>query len=452
MTFEQIVKMTQEELKVALVSELRNLGYSTKPSDGYIYAKGKVPVMLVAHMDTVHKTPVRKICKSDCGSIYMSPEGIGGDDRSGVWMILQIVKTLKCHVLFCEDEESGTVGARAFVKSRKKPKVNYIVEIDRRGSNDAVFYDCDNPEFTKFVTDFGFVESFGSFSDISVIAPALGIAAVNISAGYWNEHSLHESVDMSVMIRNVDLISKMVATSSKKFVYIEGTFSYSVWNTSQTSYKKTYGKSYGKGFSARDFEYEDNFRYVFSDTKGEAKATVSLIPDWAYVRRPNGEKVTDASCYLVDRSGIVYEWLYDYDVAVKSEGYAAYRRSNATYKIYLDHKASFEVKVVTEDEAYMLMCDDIAIEPQDEDGTECKYVDCPGHFNKDDCMDCYGLIKKPVNNSTYTWNDIRGEHSDDSLMLYMEMVWDESGTYPQWDDFVPEWVAKLTCREAAVAS
>ena len=49
-------------------------------------------------------------------AVAMSPQGIGGDDRCGVWMILQILRTANCHVLFCEDEEVGCVGAKKFTK------------------------------------------------------------------------------------------------------------------------------------------------------------------------------------------------------------------------------------------------------------------------------------------------------------------------------------------------
>jgi putative aminopeptidase FrvX len=68
----------------------------------------------------------------------MSPYGIGGDDRAGVYMIMQILKAARCHVLFCEDEETGGNGAREFTKSSIHPEIHYIVELDRRDTNDAV--------------------------------------------------------------------------------------------------------------------------------------------------------------------------------------------------------------------------------------------------------------------------------------------------------------------------
>lgn len=229
MTFEDIVRKPQHTLKKALVSELNRMGYKTITKRGFLYAKGSRSVMLVAHLDTVHREPVKTICYSPDGKVVMSPQGIGGDDRAGVYMILQIIRKHRCHVLFCEDEETGGIGATKFVQSGIRPKINYIVELDRHGSDDAVFYDCDNPDFTEFVCGFGFQEEFGSFSDISILAPELEIAAVNISAGYYNEHSKHEYVDMDAVNQNIQRVSRMVSTHSDYFEYIEAV-RFSRWN------------------------------------------------------------------------------------------------------------------------------------------------------------------------------------------------------------------------------
>lgn len=197
--FDDILRMRQKELKHYLAGHLKKLGYETVKKKGFLYAEGTVPVLLVAHLDTVHNELPHIICRSEDGRYIMSPQGIGGDDRCGVYMILQIISEVRCHVLFCEDEETGGQGAKAFERSGIQIDVNYIVEVDRRGNNDAVFYNCDNPKFSEFVCSFGFREAMGSFSDISVVAPYLKTAAVNISAGYYNEHRLHEVIDWSAI-------------------------------------------------------------------------------------------------------------------------------------------------------------------------------------------------------------------------------------------------------------
>lgn len=251
MTFFEICKLNKKDLKVALERELINNGYTVTNEDGFLYAPGEIPVLLIAHMDTVHKEEVKSICVSDDG-VVMSPQGIGGDDRCGIFMILETIKTHRVHVLFCEDEEIGLIGAGKFAKSDIKPDVNYIIEYDRKGKDDAVFYSCDNPEFTKFITDtdIGFIEAHGSASDISKVAPAINAAAVNLSCGYYNQHTLHEYVVISEMMNNIERGKRIIDKPCEHFDYIEKTYSYTKYNYS--NYKDTdwYKKYYGSGYSS----------------------------------------------------------------------------------------------------------------------------------------------------------------------------------------------------------
>ena len=156
----------------------------------------------------------------------MSPQGIGGDDRCGVYIILSLLKQLSVrpHILFTMDEEIGGIGAKAFagyIANNKILNLKYIVEYDRKGNNDAVFYDCDNDDFTNFVEKFGFTRAYGTFSDISVIAPELGVAAVNLSSGYYNPHTEHEYVSMKDMENIIKMSLNMLNAECESFEYIE---------------------------------------------------------------------------------------------------------------------------------------------------------------------------------------------------------------------------------------
>ena len=215
-----LIRPDQSSLKKELATQLKSLGYEPVSGDGFLYAEGEVPVLLIAHMDTVHAERAEIICFSEDMRYVMSPQGIGGDDRCGLYMILELIKEARCHVLFCEDEEPGSLGAERFTHSGIFPKVDFIVEIDRRGGNDAVFYRCDNPEFTKFVLGFGFEKKRGTSSDISVIAPYLQTAAVNISAGYYNPHCLNEYIDMTDVQNNIRRIGEMIRADHAHFAFI----------------------------------------------------------------------------------------------------------------------------------------------------------------------------------------------------------------------------------------
>ena len=216
---EEIFQFSQERLKQALETELIENGYAVQKQSGFLYAQGTVPVLLVAHLDTVHRTQPETICYSADGTVMMSPQGIGGDDRAGVYMILRLIQRVHCHVLFCEDEETGGHGAQAFIKSGIKPDVNYIVELDRTGSNDAVFYQCRNRQFERHINSFGFQTAFGSFSDISILAPHLNLAAVNLSTGYYHAHQPGEYVRLDEVEDLVGRIAKLLQTKTEQFSY-----------------------------------------------------------------------------------------------------------------------------------------------------------------------------------------------------------------------------------------
>jgi hypothetical protein len=220
--FARICKMKQPEVKAYMKKYLTSKGYKTICEDGFLYAKGTVPVLLIAHMDTVHKETCTEILV-DKTKTLSSPQGIGGDDRSGIYIISEIVKELNCSVLLCEDEEIGGIGASKFTKTKYIDDlgVNYMIEFDRKGNNDAVFYSCDNKDFTKFITETtGFKEAFGSFSDISTVAPAAKIAAVNLSCGYYSAHTASEYVKFNEMLNTIEVAKKLIKTESSKFEYV----------------------------------------------------------------------------------------------------------------------------------------------------------------------------------------------------------------------------------------
>lgn len=229
---EDFVKPTQKELFNLLRKKYR--GKAIVRKDSYILVHGEAPIMLLAHLDTVHEKPVKHICKSPDGNILMSPQGIGGDDRCGVYALVRAYEAalIKPWLLFTCDEEIGGLGADTFAEEYsmgKMPKdlaaLKLLIEIDRKGSKDAVYYNCDNPEFEAYITSKGFVTAFGSFSDISVIAPKLGVAAVNLSSGYYNAHTLHEYINRKQINAVIQAVIGIIADAAKqdfpKYQYIE---------------------------------------------------------------------------------------------------------------------------------------------------------------------------------------------------------------------------------------
>lgn len=248
---EDFLKPTQKELFDMLCKMYKGCAAVCKRY--YILVRGAAPALLVAHLDTVHSSPAREICISQDGNVLMSPQGIGGDDRCGVYALVTVYEKSKVKpwLLFTCDEETGGTGARKFAEMHRKGKLpdgldtlKILMEIDRKGKEDAVYYNCKNPEFEDYIAGKGFKTEMGSFTDISVIAPELGVAAVNLSSGYYNAHTLHEYINrkqLEAVVRKVTgIVAETVSPVFPKYEYVEGFPGYGYWG------QKT-GKRWGAG-------------------------------------------------------------------------------------------------------------------------------------------------------------------------------------------------------------
>lgn len=222
-----LVKKTEEQLFKYLARKFKGSAYVSEGE--YILVEGELPVLLVAHLDTVHSETVKDICSN--GNIFMSPQGIGGDDRCGVYALLKVWEKKKPHLLFTCQEEVGGIGAYSFAEDYENgvlptflDTIDFIIEVDRKGNKEAVYYECENKSFNRIWQKEGFVEKTGSFSDICYIAPALGVAAVNLSAGYENAHTLHEYINMKWLNNTIQSIIRVLSRPTKRYKYIQSTW------------------------------------------------------------------------------------------------------------------------------------------------------------------------------------------------------------------------------------
>lgn len=248
----KIIRMNKKNLFDFLETELAQV-YKNIDTNGelrnFLFCEGKEPVMVVAHLDTVFEefskpystnstndlwgiygfyqtaTELKEIYHDQVKGVLWSPDGLGADNRVGVFMIISLIRAgARPSILFTTDEESGSASGYDFALQYKHKFQNYgikyLMELDRSGVNDCVFYKCDNPDFTEYIEGYGFKTSTGSFTDISVICPIIKIAGVNLSVGYWNEHSKTEMIDLFTMSKNFGIIYKMIKDSKKiKKVY-----------------------------------------------------------------------------------------------------------------------------------------------------------------------------------------------------------------------------------------
>lgn len=278
----QYLPLSQSELKQVTCTELTSAGYQPVSADGYLYAEGDAPILLVAHLDTVYKDGIKahdiktltlkqayekeknekttayygtkpttgdiatnytKLEKAGYNTFLQCDGGIGGDDRCGVAIIMHIASKLKNkpYILFLEDEEIGCIGAGKFAhvwnRHLSKNDINFIVELDRGEFDNVVFYDCANEEFSQFIVDYtGYNLEYGTCSDISTIAPAIGVAACNITCGYYNEHKgSKEMICLEQVVQTAGVVQELVKCAEEfeePFEYIDA-----------------YDLDYGGGFS-----------------------------------------------------------------------------------------------------------------------------------------------------------------------------------------------------------
>lgn len=207
---------TQNQLKVKLYKELKEYGYHPVVTEDYIYAEGKIPIALMAHMDTVFPEETRQnlsIFKVLETSIIGALEGLGADDRAGIIMIMEILAKTdsRPHVIFTCNEETTLDGAYELAyRGNPFKDLGYIIQLDRHGINDCVFYGDTNMAFHEYVESFGFVTALGTYTDIDIICPHWKISGVNLSVGYRDEHTVNETLNIDFWASTYNKVIKML--------------------------------------------------------------------------------------------------------------------------------------------------------------------------------------------------------------------------------------------------
>jgi hypothetical protein len=227
-TLTGLMQVSQASLLKIMKNYLVNKYQEVIATDEYILAKGDIPITLVAHMDTVFKQLPQEFFYDNKQCVLWSPQGLGADDRAGVFAIVQIIRAgYRPHIILTTDEECGALGASAVIRDYPESfaEMKYIIQLDRRGKDDCVFYDCDNPKFEKYIENFGFITNYGSFSDISILCPEWKIAGVNLSIGYEDEHSIAERLYISAMNETIARVIKMLEQEEiPQFEYIPANY------------------------------------------------------------------------------------------------------------------------------------------------------------------------------------------------------------------------------------
>jgi hypothetical protein len=205
-----------------------------KGQERFVYVPGtrKDRVLLVAHADTVWRGELIQLGYAD-GIIFSKRRmaeyerigknncvckkhgvGIGADDRAGCFIAWNL-RDLGHSILITSGEEIGCVASNFIMINpwwhEELSKHNYAIQFDRRGYNDAVFYNVGTNAFAEYIKkETGYKPQEGSYTDIRVLCKK--ICGVNLSVGYYDEHRPEEKLIVDQMLNTLlvtrDMISK----------------------------------------------------------------------------------------------------------------------------------------------------------------------------------------------------------------------------------------------------
>lgn len=188
-------------------------------------------VLLNAHLDTVEEIESSRVIMKD-KNVWTSNEGIlGADDRAGVNVIVALLKSLQPNefkgtlkIIFTVEEEIGLLGARE-VNESFLWDVSMAFVIDRRGTNDIVTHNYSqefcHTEFGRSLEGIARLNDLdkwgvvrGGSSDTSIWA-LQGIQSVNLSAGYLNEHTDSEQLDVKANYNTYLFVNEILRSSNR---------------------------------------------------------------------------------------------------------------------------------------------------------------------------------------------------------------------------------------------
>ena len=177
--------------------------------------------LFIAHMDTVKLCDDLKPLRIRGNKIKRQGSALGADDRAGVNLIMN--HHSKINWLFTRDEEIGRLGAEALAGNtdfiQDLIKVSCIVQLDCtghkvvRGAKHGYCKQDLMTDLKKVIPDVK--DSIGSYSDLDAFRYI--VPGVNLSVGYYNQHTKREYLDITEYNYVNFIIDKLNETLTGKY-------------------------------------------------------------------------------------------------------------------------------------------------------------------------------------------------------------------------------------------
>lgn len=183
--------------------------------------------VLCSHLDIKFCVPPKEVKTAavDGREVYkgytdyldkLEPYLLGGDDRNGVWAMLELIKQgfTDFGYVFAKQEEEGRRGAIALTRDRvlqiKRDEIAYFLMLDNDGRTGLGFRKLEqepglsslhqNKEFIKKLESFaGYELHEDGVSDYIEYCKATGLCGINFSVGFENEHTVDEFTDIQYL-------------------------------------------------------------------------------------------------------------------------------------------------------------------------------------------------------------------------------------------------------------
>jgi putative aminopeptidase FrvX len=206
--------------------------------------EGEYYPMFISHTDTVHNLVDEIIVKEEyllrpytfgkdfgdkqvlCLKAYdkdENPTGIGGDDKCGIYICLELLRQLdKVKVAFFVSEETGCNGSK-MVNTEFLNDVGYCTQYDAPGDHlisyscmgtvlfdkDGEFFNLSLRAITKGFKNEMMVQSH-PYTDIMIMKQKSDLSCINMSCGYYNMHTSNEFVCIDDVERSIVAGKNMV--------------------------------------------------------------------------------------------------------------------------------------------------------------------------------------------------------------------------------------------------
>ena len=160
--------------------------------------------------------------------------GFGGDDKSGVFICLELLKRFdNIAVTFFAAEEIGCQGSSK-ADAKVFDDIGYVLEFDCP-ANDMLSYTssgtrlfANNGDFIKaglpVLNQFGLTKwQHHPYSDVMALRRRFDISCMNLSSGYYNWHSRNECVKVSDTFNSVEMATALVhALGERRYEFGRG--------------------------------------------------------------------------------------------------------------------------------------------------------------------------------------------------------------------------------------